>query len=127
MHTIVKSALLGFGLAVGAGLAAQAQSVSSLPPAGAQPATAPPVAVSAPTIGGPNPGSNVSIANTSAYHKPPDYDSNRNYHPYSSSGGGPNPGSNVPANSEPYTPSATAESLAGHPYSPGGAGPNPGR
>lgn len=127
MQTIVKSGLLGLGFAVGIAAAAYAQGVANLPPAGAQPATAPAAAVSGPTIGGPNPGSNVSIANTPAYQKPADYNSNRNYHPYSSSGDGPNPGNNVPANSEPYTPSATAELPAGHPYSPGGVGPNPGR
>jgi len=35
MHRILKSMVLGLGLAVGAGIAAQAQSVSSLPPGGA--------------------------------------------------------------------------------------------
>jgi hypothetical protein len=32
MHRVVKTAFLGFGLTIAAGVAAQAQSVSSLPP-----------------------------------------------------------------------------------------------
>jgi len=127
MQPTFKTTVLSLTVLAGIAATAHAQGVANLPPAGAQPATVPPAAVSAPTIGGPNPGSNVSISPSPAYQKPADYDSNRSYHPYSSSGGGPNPGSNVPANSEPYTPSANADSLAGHPYSPGGAGPNPGR
>jgi hypothetical protein len=126
MRCALQTTLFSLTLLAGLAASAYAQGVANLPPAGAPPATAPP-AYSAPTVGGPNPGSNVSIPSTPSYQKPADYDSNRNYHPYSTSGGGPNPGSNVSANNEPFTPPAGADTPASHPYSPGGAGPNPGR
>ena len=126
MRHPLQTTVLGLTLLVGLTASAYAQGVANLPPAGAQPATAPP-AYATPTLGGPNPGSNISIPSTPGFKKPADYDSNRNYHPYSTSGGGPNPGSNVSANSEPFTPPAGGDTVANHPYSPGGAGPNPGR
>jgi hypothetical protein len=125
MPCLSKSLFLGLTLAAGAALSAHAQSVANLPPAGA-PASAQPPAYAAPQVASPNPGSNVSIPAGPAYQKPADWDSNRAYHPYSTSGAGPNPGSNVSANNEPYTPPAGGDSTAAHPYSQGGTGPAPG-
>lgn len=125
MRCLPKSSLLSLTLLAGAAVAAHAQSVANLPPAGTPTVVQPP-AISAPPVAGPNPGSNVSIPAGQAYQKPADWNSNPAYHPYSTSGAGPNPGSNVSANNEPYTPSAAGDSPASHPYSQGGTGPSPG-
>jgi hypothetical protein len=113
-------------LLAGAAIAAHAQSVANLPPAGAQPnAAVPAPAYAAPQVNSPNPGSNVNIPSTARYQKPADWNTNRAYHPYSTSGAGPNPGSNVSANNEPRPLPPSAEVTA--PYSQKGDGPNPGR
>jgi hypothetical protein len=125
MRCLTKTSLLSLALFSGGAIAAHAQSVANLPPAGAAAGTPSPV-YSAPPVAGPNPGSNVGIASAPAYQKPADWESNRAYHPYSTSGAGPNPGSNVSANNEPYTPPPGGDSAAGHPYSQGGSGPAPG-
>lgn len=126
MRCLSKSSLLSVALLAGAALAAHAQSVANLPPAGAQPNTAVQTPASAaPQIASPNPGSNVGIPSAARYQKPADWDSNRAYHPYSTSGAGPNPGSNVSANNEHYTPPQGGDVVG--PYSKQGDGPNPGR
>jgi hypothetical protein len=125
MRCLLKSSLLSLTLVAGAVVAAQAQSVANLPPAGAPTSVQPP-AYSAPPVAGPNPGSNVSIPSAQTYQKPADWDTNPAYHPYSTSGAGPNPGSNVSANNEPYAPPSGGDSPATHPYSQGGTGPSPG-
>lgn len=126
MRCLLKSSLLGLTLSAGVAMAAHAQSVANLPPAGTAAATPAPT-YAAPPVAGPNPGSNVGIPSTQAYQKPADWATNRTYHPYSSSGGGPNPGSNVSANNEPYAAPPGGETPATHPYSQTGSGPNPGR
>lgn len=125
MRCLSKSSLLSLALLTGAAMAAHAQSVANLPPAGAQPKAAVQTpAYAPPQVASPNPGSNVNIPGTAAYQKPADWSSNPAYHPYSS-GAGPNPGRNVSANNEPYTPPPGGE--APSPYSQKGDGPNPGR
>jgi hypothetical protein len=121
-----KTTVLSLAFLAGAAVAAHAQSVANLPPAGA-PAGVQPPASSAPLIAEPNPGNNVGIPGGPAYQKPADWESNSAYHPYSTSGAGPNPGTNVSANNEPYAPPPGGDAPATHPYSPGGSGPNPGR
>jgi hypothetical protein len=121
-----KTAVLSLVFLTGVAVAAHAQSVANLPPAGGAPTSIQPPASSSPLIAGPNPGTNVSISSGPAYQKPADWNSNPAYHPYSTSGVGPNPGTNVSANNEPYSPPAGGDSPATHPYSQGGTGPTPG-
>jgi hypothetical protein len=125
MRCLRNTTLLSVTFLAGVAIAAHAQGVANLPPAGTSTGVQPP-AYSSPPIAGPNPGSNVGIPSTPAYQKPADWESNRAYHPYSTSGAGPNPGSNVSANNEPYTPPSGGDSTAAHPYSQGGTGPAPG-
>jgi hypothetical protein len=119
-----KATVFSLVFLAGAVATAQAQSVANLPPAGAQPAAVVPPAYSGPAVAGPNPGSNISIPGGQTYQKPADWDSNRAYHPYSSSGAGPNPGSNVTANTEPAP--LAPDAAVNAPYSQGGTGPSPG-
>jgi hypothetical protein len=124
MRCVPKSPLLSLAFLTGVAVAAHAQSVANLPPAGTAPAAQPP-AYSAPTATGPNPGNNVSIPSAPTFQKPADWDGNRNAHPYSTSGVGPNPGVNVIANNEPSKPQG-GQTPAEHPYSQSGTGPQPG-
>ncbi len=124
MTSLLKSTILGVGLLTGVALAAQAQSVSSLPPGGGAPA---PGAVTQPysstqTIS-PNPGGNVSIPNEH-YQPPADYAANRADHPYSTSIG-PQPGSHSSGKDVPYQASAWDAQPAQHPYTTPGFGPKP--
>jgi hypothetical protein len=122
-----KTTILSLVLLAGAAGAAQAQSVANLPPAGGVATSVPQSASTAPQIAAPNPGSNIGIPASQAYQKPADWDANRAYHPYSTSGAGPNPGSNVAANNEPNR--MPPDAPATDPYSNRamGTGPSPGR
>ncbi len=121
-----STTVLSLVFLAGAAASAHAQSVANLPPAGTP--TLQPRASSAPQVAAPNPGSNVGIPGAEAYQKPADWDSNRTYHLYSTSGAAPNPGSNVSANNteaSPLPPTAAVNA----PYSSrsAGTGPSPGR
>jgi len=119
-----KTIALFLAVLTGAASAASAQGIANLPPAGTQPAAVAPPAYSAPQAALPNPGGGTGIPSIEAFQKPADWNSNRAYHPYTTTGTGPNPGNNVTANSETNPPPAGAEVIA--PYSAKGQGPNPG-
>jgi hypothetical protein len=85
MPSMLKSTVLGLALMAGTALAAQAQSVSSLPPSGGAPmqSAAAQTAASPPSIGL-SPG--ASQTPTAAhYQSPAPYTSNPAEHPYSAS------------------------------------------
>ncbi len=127
MRCSQKTTFLSLVFLAGTAVAAHAQSVANLPPAGGAPTSVQPPASSAPQIAAPNPGNNVGIPGSQAYQKPADWDTNRAYHPYSTSGAGPNPGSNVSANNEAIR--LAPNTAATDPYSnrSAGTGPSPGR
>jgi hypothetical protein len=83
MYGLLKSAVLGAALLTGMAVAAQAQSVSATPPAGA----APQQSVN-PHPYGPKPGGGKAWKQEH-YQNPPDYATNRAFHPYSMHGMGP--------------------------------------
>jgi hypothetical protein len=83
MYGVWKSAVLGAVLLTGTALAAQAQSVSASPPAGAAPQQS---VTSHPY--GPKPGGSKAWKQEH-YRNPADYATNRAYHPYSMHGMGP--------------------------------------
>ena len=123
MSSMLKTTVLSIGLLAGTALAAQAQSVSSLPPAGGVPQTA----VAQPSYTsqlGPNPGKG-SAWSEEHYQAPADYAANPTYHPYSTSIG-PKPGANSSIQEEHYK-STDQDSASGrHPYTATGVGPKPG-
>jgi hypothetical protein len=125
MRSIVKSTLLGFGLVVGASVAAQAQSVASLPPNGGAVAT-PQSAVSQPYGSTqsfyPKPGGSEFFKEPH-YQPPVDYSANKADHPYSTSIG-PSPGSHSSGADVPYQPTASDNDPSRRPYS-AGEGPKP--
>jgi hypothetical protein len=124
MRRLPNTIALSLAVLTGAASAALAQGMASLPPAGAQPAAVAPPAFAAPQAAHPNPGGGTSIPSTEAFRKPADWNSNRAYHPYTTSGTGPNPGTNVTANNEPNPVPPAAKMIS--PYSTTGHGPNPG-
>ncbi len=123
MSKILKSALLGVGLLAGTALAAQAQSVSSLPPAGGNPV--PQSALTEPYGSSqsfyPKPGGNA-VWKEPVYHTPADYATNPADHPYSTSIG-PKPGAHSSGPDVPYRATAWDAQPAHHPYDSTGVGP----
>jgi hypothetical protein len=120
MSSMLKTTVLSIGLLAGTALTAQAQSVSSLPPAGEVPQTA--VAQpSSPALSGPNPGKNSSWTEQH-YQVPADYASNPTLHPYSTSIG-PKPGAHSSGVDQHYQPTAADDAPAAHPYTATGMGP----
>ncbi|MGA8380931.1 MAG: hypothetical protein WB710_07360 [Stellaceae bacterium] len=124
MSSMLKSALLSVGLLAGTALAAQAQSVSSLPPAGSNPVV-PQTAVTEPFGSNqsfyPKPGGNA-VWKDPNYHPPADYATNPADHPYSTSIG-PKPGSHSSGTDVPYRATAWDAQPAHHPYDATGMGP----
>lgn len=124
MSSMLKSALLGVGLLAGTALTAQAQSVSSLPPAGST-AVVPQTAVTEPYGSNqsfyPKPGGNA-VWKDPDYQPPPDYATNSADHPYSTSIG-PKPGAHSSGPDVPYRATAWDAQPAHHPYDTTGVGP----
>jgi len=120
MSRRLRTTLLSLGLLAGTALAAQAQSVSSLPPAGGVPST--PVAQpSSAGPFGPNPGKNSSW--TEQHYQPPaNYASDTTAHPYSTSIG-PKPGAHSSGVDVHYQATEADSAPAAHPYSATGVGP----
>ena len=83
MPSIVKSMVVGLGLVVGASLAAQAQSVSSLPANGGVPTQNAVIQPSPPSVGL-SPGA-TSTPTAEHYQSTAPYASNPTEHPYSAS------------------------------------------
>lgn len=126
MPSIVKSALLGLGLVIGGTVAAQAQSVASLPPNGG---TAPASVQSAITqpFGSnesfyPKPGGS-QFFKEQHYQAPAEYSANKADHPYSTSIG-PSPGSHSSGKDVHYQATSADSAPSAHPYS-AGLGPKP--
>ena len=120
MSSMLKTTVLSIGLLAGTALAAQAQSVSSLPPAGGVPQTA----VAQPSYTsqlGPNPGKG-SAWSEEHYQAPADYGANPTYHPYSTSIG-PKPGAQSSGVDVHYGATAADDAPAAHPYTAAGVGP----
>lgn len=122
MRCLPKSTVLSLAFMAGVAMAAHAQSVANLPPAGASATPAQPPAYAAPQARGTNPGGGTGIPTAEHFQKPADWDSNRAYHPYTTSGTGPSPGAGVTANNEPTLP--TGANLAA-PYSSRSSGSGP--
>ena len=121
MRSMLKSTLLGIGLLAGSTLAAQAQSVSSLPPAGGAPQTAVTQPYDSTQSFYPKPGGNA-VWKDDHYQPPADYSSNPADHPYSTSIG-PKPGSHSSGADVPYQASTWDAAPAQHPYNSAGMGP----
>ena len=115
---------MSLGLLAGIAAAAQAQSVSSLPPpSGAAPVSPPPATPSTPLVG-PKPGSSA-VWQEQHYQAPPNYEADKSLHPYSTPIG-PEPGSYSPGPEEHYQ-ATQKDALPGrHPYTMPGVGPRPG-
>ncbi|MGH7029091.1 MAG: hypothetical protein ACREEZ_01560 [Stellaceae bacterium] len=127
MPSILKSVLLGFGLVAGTALAAQAQSVSSLPPGGGvlpqqQSAVTQPYGSTQSFF--PKPGGGQFWKEEPHYQPPADYATNPDYHPYSTSIG-PKPGSHSSGVDVHYRATAADALPARHPYDAAGVGPRP--
>jgi hypothetical protein len=123
MPSLLKSTILGLGLLAGTAAAAQAQSVSSLPPGGGlQPQTAVTQPYSSTQSFYPKPGGS-EVWKEEHYQPPSDYAANKADHPYSTSIG-PAPGSHSSGTDVHYQPSASDADPAHHPYT-AGAGPKP--
>ncbi|MBV9198507.1 MAG: hypothetical protein JO320_05145 [Alphaproteobacteria bacterium] len=123
MASLLKSSVLSLGLLAGAVAAAQAQSVSALPPTSGAP-TAYPAPVTSATQGVfPKPGGN-SVWQEEHYQPSASYDADKTQHPYSTSIG-PKPGSHSSGQDEHYQSTEQDASPARHPYT-GGMGPKPG-
>lgn len=124
MASVVKSAVLSLGLVTGFAMAAQAQSVSSLPPGGGMPeqsAVTQPYGSTQSFL--PKPGGN-SVWKEEHYQPPADYASNPADHPYSTSIG-PKPGSHSSGVDTHYQTSDWDNQRAQHPYTAPGVGPKP--
>jgi hypothetical protein len=126
MPSVVKSTFLGFALVVGGTLAAQAQSVASLPPnGGSAPATVQ-SAVTQPYGSResfyPKPGGS-QFFKEQHYQAPSDYTVNKAAHPYSTSIG-PSPGSHSSGRDVHYQATAADSASSAHPYT-AGIGPKP--
>lgn len=122
MSNPVKYAVIGLGFVLGAATAAQAQSVSSLPPAGGVPTQS---AVTQPYGSSqsyfPKPGGNGGWAE-SQHGNPSNYSANPADHPYSTSIG-PKPGAHSSGVDHHYQTSARDSEPARHPYDSTGMGP----
>ena len=123
MPSLLKSTVLGFGLVAGVALVAQAQSVSSLPPASQAPAQ---TAITQPYGStqnlGPKPGS-AQTWKEDHYQPAQGYAQNPAEHPYSTSIG-PKPGSNSLSSAGATHASAAYSDPNQHPYT-AGIGPKP--
>jgi hypothetical protein len=123
MSSLLKSTALGVGLLAGIA-AAQAQSVSSLPPAsGASPAAPAPVTSSTQSIF-PKPGGNA-VWQEQHYQPSANYDADKTQHPYSTSIG-PKPGAHSSGVDEHYQSTDEDSAPGRHPYTAPGLGPKPG-
>jgi hypothetical protein len=122
MASPIKLAVIGLGLVVGMAAAAQAQSVSSLPPAGGVPtqsaATQP---FGSPQSYYPKAGGN-SVWKDDHYQPPADYSANAVDHPYSTSIG-PKAGSHSSGVDRHYEASSWDDQPVHHPYDAKGVGP----
>ena len=124
MPSLLKSTVLGLGLLAGVVATADAQSVSSLPPAGGATAPTIPPAVTSPTQSIlPKPGGGTPFEE-GHYQAPTDWDSNMNNHPYSTSIG-PKPGSHSSGQDEHYRATEEDNTPARRPYTSTGMGPRP--
>jgi hypothetical protein len=125
MPSIVKSTLFGFGLVVGATVAAQAQSVASLPPNGEPSPATVQSAVTQPYGSSqsfyPKPGGS-QFFKEEHYQPSADYAADKTGHPYSTSIG-PSPGSHSSGNPH-YQATVTDNNSSNHPYT-AGIGPKP--
>jgi hypothetical protein len=124
MTSVIKSTVLSVGLAAGFALAAQAQSVSSLPPGGGAPnqtAITQPYGSTQSFL--PKPGGG-SVWKEEHYQPPADYASNPADHPYSTSIG-PKPGSHSSGVDTHYQTSDWDSQPGQHPYTAPGVGPRP--
>lgn len=119
MLRMLKPVLLGLGLTAAAGLAAQAQSISSLPPnAVLQPQTARTYPYGSTQSFYPKPGGGEIIQQDPHYQAPADYVANKADHPYSTSIG-PGPGAHSSGTDQHYQSSSWDAAPAHHPYSAG--------
>lgn len=123
MASLLKTSVLSLGLLAGAVVAAQAQSVSSLPPAGGAPQASPPPITSSTQGVFPKPGGNA-VWQDEHYQAPANYEADKVQHPYSTSIG-PKPGSHSSGQDEHYQSTDEDALPARHPYT-GGMGPKPG-
>jgi hypothetical protein len=121
MPSMLKSTILSIGLLAGTTLAAQAQSVSSLPPGGGEPQSAVTQPYASNQSFYPKPGGN-SVWKEEHAQVPADYDTNAADHPYSTSIG-PKPGSHSSGKDEHYQASQWDAAPAQHPYDATGVGP----
>jgi opacity protein-like surface antigen len=119
-----KSILLGLALVAGTAMAAQAQSVSSLPPNGGAPTQS---ALTQPYGSTqsfyPKPGGNA-VWRDEHYQPPAGYNTNAADHPYSTSIG-PKPGAHSSGPEQHYRATAADAAPVNHPYTAGGVGPRP--
>lgn len=126
MPSVVKSTLFGFGLLMGATVAAQAQSVASLPPNGGPAPATVQSAVTQPYGSSqsfyPKPGGS-QFFKEQHYQAAADYAANKVDHPYSTSIG-PSPGSHSSGKDVHYQPRAADTASGSHPYT-AGIGPKP--
>jgi hypothetical protein len=124
MPSLLKSTVLGLGLSAGVAATAYAQSVSSLPPASGvtAPASPAPITSSAQSVF-PKPGGQ-GLFQEDHYQLPEDWNTNKTYHPYSTSIG-PKPGSHSSGEDVHYQATEQDNMPARHPYTAGGVGPRP--
>jgi hypothetical protein len=125
MSSLLKSTALSVGLLAGIATAAQAQSVSSLPPAsGATPAAPAPVTSSSTQSVLPKPGGNA-VWQEQHYQPSANYEADKTQHPYSTSIG-PKPGAHSSGVDEHYQSTDQDSAPGRHPYTATGVGPKPG-
>ena len=126
MPSMLKTTVLSLGLLAGTTLAAQAQSVSSLPPNGAAQGAETQSTVTQPYNSTqsfyPKPGG-TSFWKDEHYQPPADYATNAADHPYSTSIG-PKPGSHSSGVDVPYRATAADAAPSAHPYT-ANVGPRP--
>ena len=125
MSRLLMSTALTLGFLAGIGAAAQAQSVSSLPPpSGVTPASPPPVTSSTTQPLGPKPGAGA-VWQEDHYRPAPGYDADKSQHPYSTPVG-PKPGAHSSGDEQHYQATDQDAMPARHPYTAPGIGPKPG-
>jgi hypothetical protein len=122
MSSLFKSTILGLGLLAGVAATAYAQSVSSLPPAsGATAPTSPPAVTPSTQSTLPKAGGQA-LFQEDHYQPPADWNSNKSYHPYSTSIG-PKPGSHSSGEDMHYQTTEQDSTPARRPYTSSGMGP----
>ncbi len=131
MRGLLRSTALDLWLLAGVAATAYAQSVSSLPPTGGATApTTPPAVTSSTQSVLPKPGGQSLFqedhyqVQEDHYQAPADWDSNKNYHPYSTSIA-PKPGSHSSGQGEHYQATEQDNTPARRPYTSTGTGPKP--